>query len=54
MNIKAWLISHTDHLIAGMIASIPVSIATNIIMHHMGAILTFLHVPVNIIHWAGY
>jgi uncharacterized membrane protein len=54
MRVWNWLRTHTDHLIAGVVASIPVSIATNVVMHHMGWILTVCHVPAVARHWMGF
>jgi hypothetical protein len=48
-----WLKAHTDHLIAGVITSLPVSVSVNIIMHHLGWILATCHVPAFIIRWTG-
>lgn len=57
-KIWAWLKSHTDHLIAGALAALPVSVLVNVlttvVTHHLSYILHLLHVPAPIIHWMGY
>lgn len=53
-KVWTWLTQHTDHLIAGVITSLPISIGTNLVMHHMGWILHTVHVPERIVSWLGY
>lgn len=52
-KICIWLCNHTDHLIAGVITSLPISVGTNLVMHHMHWILMELHIPVKIISFTG-
>ena len=52
-KIWSWATKHTDHLIAGVVTSLPISIGTNLVMHHMHWILMELHIPVKIISFTG-
>jgi hypothetical protein len=49
-----WFKDHAAHFAISTAVSIAVSFAANPVLHHMGVILHFFHVPVNIIHWLGY
>lgn len=54
LEVKDYILTHKHAFLISLGVSTVVTLASNVLVYHLGYWLHFFHVPAFIIHWLGY